>query len=418
MALTRAEAEGILKEFYLPVAREQLNTQTVLLDRIDQNSDNVEGLEVVLSLHVRRNPGKGARLDNEDLPTAGNQKHIKSRVGMRYNYLRGQVTGPTLAAAKTDRGSFLRPMENEMSGAVTNSREDINRQLFGTSDGVISLLEDTGSSTTVTLLSTQTDEANQVKIRQIHEGDIVDIGDPTAGTLAAAQARASERTVLSVDPDNFTFVISGAAINVVAGDAVFIHGSAGSPVGSEQRELTGLQTIVSDTGELFNVDPAVWSMWKSTVSANGGVLRSTTEGLVQSTIQRKTNVSDSKTINLALSSYGVMQNYYNQLASRRQIVDKVDIGGGYQGLFIDTLFGRVPFTHDKDCPANSMFLLDTAHLNINQSSDWEMMGEDGSKLSRVPNRDAYEFTLFKYAELTTDMRNAHAIVKDLQEDSE
>lgn len=417
MALTRAEAEGILKEFYLPVAREQLNTQTVLLDRIDQNSDNVEGLEVVLSLHVRRNPGKGARLDNEDLPTAGNQKHIKSRVGMRYNYLRGQVTGPTLAAAKTDRGSFLRPMENEMSGAVTNSREDINRQLFGTSDGVISALADTGSSTTVTLLASQTVEARQVKIRQIHEGDRVDIGQ-NDGTLAGAQATASDREVLSVDPDAFTFVISGAAIDVAAGDCVFIHGSAGSPVGDEQRELTGLQSIVSDTGELFGVDPATWSMWKSTVSENGGTLRSTTEGLVQSTIQRKTNVSDSKTVNLALSSYGVMQNYYNQLASRRQIVDKVDIGGGYQGLFIDTLFGRVPFTHDKDCPANSMFLLDTAHLTINQSSDWEMMGEDGSKLSRVPNRDAYEFTLFKYAELTTDMRNAHAVIRDLQEDSE
>lgn len=418
MALTRAEAEGILKEFYLPVAREQLNTQTVLLDKVSQNSDNVEGLEVVLSLHVRRNPGKGARLDNEDLPTPGNQKHIKSRVGMRYNYLRGQVTGPTLAAAKTDRGSFLRPMENEMSGAVTNSREDINRQLFGTSDGVVSLLQNTGSSNTVTLLSTQTDEANQVKIRQIHEGDLVDIGDPTAGTRAASQARAAGREVLTVNQDNFTFTISGAAVDVAAGDAVFISGSGGSVTGDEQRELTGLQTIVSDTGELFDVNPSTYSIWKSTVSENGGVLRSTTEGLIQSTIQKKTNVSDSKTVNLALSSYGVMQNFYNQLASRRQIVDKVDIGGGYQGLFIDTLFGRTPFTHDKDAPANQIFLLDTSHLTINQSSDWEMMGEDGSKLSRVPNRDAYEFTLFKYAELTTDMRNAHAVIFDLQEDSE
>ncbi len=416
MALTRAEAEGILKEFYLPVAREQLNTQTVLLDKVSQNSDNVEGLEVVLSLHVRRNPGKGARLDGETLPAAGNQKHIKSRVGMRYNYLRGQVTGPTLAAAKTDRGSFLRPMENEMSGAVTNSREDINRQLFGTSDGVISYLADTGASTTVTLLGTQTDEANAVKIRQIHEGDIVDIG-PNDGTLAGAQTRANGATVVSVDQDAFTFVIS-VSINVVAGDAVFIHGSAGAASDDEQRELTGLQTIVSATGELFSVDPTTYSIWRSTVSENGGTLRSTTEGLVQSTIQRKTNVSDSKTIKLALSSYGVMQNYYNQISTRRQIVDKVDIGGGYQGLFIDTLFGRVPFTHDKDCPANLMFLLDTAHLTINQSSDWEMMGEDGSKLSRVPDKDAYEFTLFKYAEFTTDMRNAHALIKDLQEDSE
>lgn len=48
-------------------------------------------------------------------------------------------------------------------------------------------------------------------------------------------------------------------------------------------------------------------------------------------------------------------------------------------------------------------------------SDWEFMDEDGSVLSRVGGVDAYEATLFKYHELTTDMRNAHGIITDLTE---
>ena len=39
--------------------------------------------------------------------------------------------------------------------------------------------------------------------------------------------------------------------------------------------------------------------------------------------------------------------------------------------------------------------------------------EDGAVLNRVPNVDAYEGTLFLYAELATDGRNSHALVKDL-----
>jgi hypothetical protein len=48
-------------------------------------------------------------------------------------------------------------------------------------------------------------------------------------------------------------------------------------------------------------------------------------------------------------------------------------------------------------------------------SDWEFMEEDGSVLFRVSNSDAYEATLFKYAELATDQRNTHGLIKDITE---
>ena len=48
-------------------------------------------------------------------------------------------------------------------------------------------------------------------------------------------------------------------------------------------------------------------------------------------------------------------------------------------------------------------------------SDWEFMEEDGAVLNRVSNQDAYEFTLFKYAELTTDRRNSHGLLFDITE---
>ncbi len=62
-----------------------------------------------------------------------------------------------------------------------------------------------------------------------------------------------------------------------------------------------------------------------------------------------------------------------------------------------------------------MFGLNTTRLIEFYSSDWEWMDQDGAVLSRVPNVDAYEATLFKYAEFATDARNAHFKLVDLTE---
>lgn len=404
MALSKTTAEGILKERYLPVVREQLNSKTMLLNQIERSSRNVEGLEVVQSLHIGRNPGIGARKELEQLPDPGNQSYVKSRTDLKYNYARSAVSGPLMKATRTDVGSWVRAVASEQRGMVTDLRNDVNRQLFGTSDGVIAQLADTASSTTVTLHA----DATTVQARQIHEGMKVDIG-----TVANPTLKAQGRTVTSVNVAAKTFVISGSAIDAAATDFVFVSGNGGS--GADQREITGLQTIIGNTGTLHGVDSSTYSAWKSTVDDNSGTPRAATEGLFQTVLDEIDAVSGGEDVDLIVTSSGVMRNFYNQLASRRQIVNENRIQGGFKAVSIVTTRGETNFVQDKDCPQGTAFLLDTDHLTFNEASDWEFMDDDGSILSRLANTDAYEFTLYKYAELTTDMRNAHGIILDLEE---
>ena len=70
---------------------------------------------------------------------------------------------------------------------------------------------------------------------------------------------------------------------------------------------------------------------------------------------------------------------------------------------------------DRDAPANQMYFINPSHVTHFVMSDWEFMEEDGAVLNRVSNQDAYEFTLFKYAELTTDRRNSHGLLYDITE---
>ena len=77
---------------------------------------------------------------------------------------------------------------------------------------------------------------------------------------------------------------------------------------------------------------------------------------------------------------------------------------------------EAPITWDRDAPNNTAYGLRMKNITEFRASDWEWANEDGAVLQRVIGYDAYEAFLFKYAELTTDKRNAHGYVTDLIED--
>lgn len=402
MSLNRSTASGALKEFYLPAVREQLQSAIKFLRMIETNSDNVEGEEAVLSLHVRRNAGVGARKDGGALPPAGNQKYVKQRVPIRQNYAQIQISGPAMRSMKSDRGSFVRALNSETKGAMTDLRKDVNRQLFGTSDGVLVAVGAGSTTTVITFAATATD----VQKRHIEVGSLVDIGTASPFTSVGVA-----REVTAVTATTFT-VTPAFAVAPAAADSVVRHGSGGS--GSDQKELTGIQDIVSDTGTLFGVDPSVEPVWKSTVLGNSGTLRQFTENLAAQGLHQVT-IAGGDEVNLIVTSDGVHRAYSNNLTALKRFPKTLNLDGGYAALSITAGGGEVPLVWDVDAPNNTAFGLDTDRLMQHQRSDWDWMDEDGAILSRVSGFDAYEATLFKDHELTTDKRNAHVRFNDLLE---
>lgn len=392
MGLDTTTGSDALKELYLPPARDQLNSKVFLLSQIEKNTKDVEGSEAVLSLHVTRNSGIGSRAENTDLPTAGNQGYKKARVGLKSHYGRIQVTGKAMRAMKSDMGSFVRAVESEMKGVLTDLRSDINRQLFGTSDGVIAASTNGASSNTFTYAS----GTSAAAIRQISVGMKIDLGDSTPFTDLA-----TNRTVTAVTSTTFTF--DGAAVDTTASTKVVRAGNGGS--GGAQVEITGLQTIVDSSGTLFGVDPSSYPSWAATETAVSG---SITENAIEKAIH-DVDIAGNGAVKLALTTHGVQRAYSALLTSLKRFNTPLELKGGYKGIAIAAggEYGELALKTEKDCPTGVMFGLDTENLVEHMSCDWEWMDDDGSVLSRVPNRDAYEAVLYKENELTTPERNAH-----------
>lgn len=403
---TLTTADSALKEDYQPAIREQLNNKVFILSQIETNSKDIEGRRAVLSLHVTRNSGVGARAELGTLPTAGSQGYVEERVSMRYNYGRLQISGPVIKAMKSDAGSFTRAVDSETKGLTTDLRRDVNRQVFGSSDGKIAQVASAVTDTSVTLTS-----PTAVQLRQIEVGMLIDVGTVANPTLRAAAVLVTAVSAAGVI--TATGTISNAATTT---DFVFRAGSGGGT--TSQKELTGLQSIVAASGTLFNVNPATTAPgWVSTVNSNSGTNRAPTELLFSQAADAAEILSGDAEINLWVTTDGVRRGLAASMLSQKRFNDTVELKAGYSGIAINTGGSSTPsaLVWDRDCPANKAFGLATSHLFQFQESDWDFMDQDGAVLSRVSGLDAYEAILFKYHELTTDQRNAHALISDLVE---
>lgn len=419
MPATLSTVDAILKDDYKEYL-DNLNNANFILSQVETRKDTVQGRIARHAVHLGRSSGVGARAENGTLPTAGNQAFATVPVPVRYVYGRIQLSGPTIKQAVTDRGAFIDALDAEMEGIKNDAMKDVNRQLWGTSNGVIAQCGTTTAATTVVLAST----TGTTALRQLFfdGGMVVDIG-----TVASPTTVASARTITSVDETNKTIAISGAAVTTSASHFVFRSGAGGASSntgqpGDGQVELTGLQTIVDDSAVLHTINPSSQPKWKAYVNSNSGTNRSITETLITGSIM-KTLTNSGKKPSLLVSAEGVNLAISNLLLSLKRNMEQTSLKGGYAGIqfYSPSVSGKgdeapTALYADFDCPNNRLYGINPDVLVYHQVGDgFQFMDLDGAVMNRKPDTDAYEATLYAYGELACKQRNAHFVIKDITE---
>lgn len=405
MAATLATITPYLKEVYQGRIREQLNTSITALTRILRSSSGVTnetgGKYVTFPVHTRRNSGVGSRLESEALPTPGQQGYAAARIGLKYAYGGLQLTGQMIALSDSDAKSFARGLDTEVTGLQNDVKKDINRQIYADGTGTIAVVNGVVSSTTIPV--------NDARLFQIGENlDLI-----TLPSTVAQAGRVVQSVSLAAGANTVT--VSGAAITTVVGQILVRSGSG--PSASGNREITGFGAIVSNTGALYNIDPAVEPQWASVVDANGGTTRALSES-------RMITMADNIRVNggnttVIFQSLGVRRAYFNLLSQQRQVVNSQDFKGGFTGLAFTTDNGEIPAVVDVDAPLNTQWFMNEDDLTFYRDEEWHWLDRDGSMWKQVRDTngdyDAYYARLVEYHELGTDRRNTHGVIKDIQE---
>lgn len=395
---TMTVVDSILKEIYEPKLRDQLQSDTVTMKRVEKTSEGVThdvgGKYVVFPIRTRRNHGIGARNENEALPNPKSQKYAAARVKLAYLYGAASLTGQTMELAEKNPQAFASALQQEMEGLRQTLAKDMNRQIYGTSLGALASITADGANT-VTVDSTQ----------YLEVGMQIDVYDITGVT-----SKFTNREITAINTSTKVVTYDGADGTAVATDIIVRNGSV-------NKETIGFKQIVSASGTLYNIDPTVEPVWKSTVSDNGGANRALSEGLMIKLVDDIRTQGGNTTV--IFTSLGVRRAYFQLLVQQRRYTNTQKFEGGFDGLAFTTDWGDIPLISDFDCQPNRGYFVNEKELKQYEESDWSFMNRDGSNWQRIIDSagsyDAYQTMMFRYCQLGTHRRNSHGLLADITE---
>jgi len=154
---TLTTAANILKEVYEPKVRDQLQSEVITISRIERTnegveSDSVGGKYVRFGVRVKRNHGIGSRNEMEALPNPKTQDYRDANLRLSYGYGAIQLSGQSFELAESNVQAFASVLDQEMEGIKEGLKKETNRQVYGTSQGVLAVA---ASGTTTTFVTTR-----------------------------------------------------------------------------------------------------------------------------------------------------------------------------------------------------------------------------------------------------------------------
>jgi len=401
MPASLTTAAAVLKELYEPGLVEQLNVEVIGLRRIEKTSEGVSadvgGRYVRFATRVRRNQGLGYRQELEQLPTGGQQGYAVAQVGLKFGYGRLRLSGQLMELAESNEQAFVNAMEEEVDGLKNDVLKDSARIFYGDGTGALATGTVTAAAAnTVTVSSTQ----------YLEVGQVVDYVTPAGAVVAA------NRNITAINTTTGVVTLDGAAFAQTSGNILVRQGS-GPVSGTVFREPNGLKSIVTSTGALYNIDPAVEPVWAAIVDSNGGTNRPLSETLMIANVH-KARMNGGRT-SVIFTGLGVMRSYFNLLSQQRRFTNTKEFEGGYSGLAFTAGGGEIPVVEDTDAPTNTMYGIDEKTLKFYRDKPWHFPQPDGSMWKWVHDYDAWETLLRQYWEIGVKKRNANWVIRDITE---
>lgn len=391
--VTLATADNALKEVYLGVVSEQLNTSiNPLLAKIKQTTSDVWGKEIRKLAPYGLNGGIGTGSEDGDLPTAAGNTYAQFVLDLKNLYGRIEISDKAVRASASSAGAFVNLLNAEMEGLIKASSFNFGRMLYGDGSGKLAgIVENTTNTITVD------------SCINLVEGMVVDIVS-SAGVQVASAMR-----IVSINRGTKTVTVSGALSNGAFDDGTYalcVQGSYG-------KELTGLGAIFKDTGTLYGLNRATygWMVPYMTNIANGENKTQITDIYMQRAIDNLEENADSK-VDFIVCSAGVKRNYQEYFNSYRTNVDIMELTGGYKAIS----YNGIPLVSDRFVKPNTMYLLNTAEFKLHQLCDWNWLaGEDGRVIKQNQGKPTYSATLVKYADIICDKPSGQAMIEGILE---
>lgn len=386
--VTINNADKVLKEVYLAVLSNQLDSQTnAFYNMIQKGSQEVQAGYANVVARYGINGGIGSPAETADLPKASSNTYVKFRAEMRNIYGTIEISDKALRTTSNNPDALVNVLNDEMSGLLEAAKFNFARMLFQTGNGALCIVGDT----------TDPDLAqNCIPVdttKNAIEGMLIDV------VGSNGQKKLEGQRIIGVERGQglIKLAISIATYNLEQGDTVTLQDSYNS-------EIYGIPYIFDKSlntlyGAVRINNPYLYPTQKEASSISSD--------LIQQTLDDIEEAGGSNT-NLIVCSYDVRRAYFAHLAQTRMNIDYMNLDGGFKALS----YNGIPVVADRFAPNKNMYFLNTNDFKLVQLNDWSWLeGSTGKVLRQMDNKAVYTATLVKYANLVCSRPIGQGMIK-------
>lgn len=379
------------------VLQENFPKFSVLLDELrrDTNRRNFSGSQVRVPLIL--NPTQMAHGLSEtgtiNTPKVihTNQAHITmARVAHPVSF-----SPDLMQASKNDITSFAEASRLRMQQAESALGRLENEMLNGTSDGKLTGIVGTGSTSVVTV-STNTNSF------QLYAGRVIDIAATSGGAL---ETSGSSRTIVSTTFTASTQSITlDAAVTFTSSDSVYVAGSFG-------QAIQGIQSVYATTGTFENIDKATVTGWQGTDGRGGDTTSADLSISILDGAERRVKTTG-QSPDFYIGDPAVLDKFGQSLLTQsRWAGDKGQLETGWEGIQYRSKLLIPEFDH-LPLAVTGINKASLQMYGYNQGPEWDDL--DGSLFKRISSRSLpVEAWLVDYVQLGAHRCNTTVFVKNL-----
>lgn len=390
MALSTVQTlEEALKTLYLEPLIKTIDTGSgPVFAKIDKNSKNVVGEDIKFALQYGRHGGIGARGESDDLPAPSPRKYKQGVTSTKNLYGRISFSEKLMKISKNNAASFADQVSTQMEDITVDIRDMMRRNFMSKSDGIMGQVK--------TAVTAGKNVVVKGKIKTFYVGQVVDFF-----TLAGTTQTKTAEAKMIVDVDYATNTISFADnVTVGADDYISLAGNYG-------KELIGLKEILTKDSTIYGIDRSKNKWYNPFVfdKKTGGNTVAFNSLYLQEAIDEIEDFVGEKPDFITCDA-GVHRAYMAEQLTYKRNIEYTKIDGGVEIVS----YNKIPISKEKYMDPNTLYLINTKDLTLAQVADWGWMDADGSILSRVAEKAAYEATLTKYADLICRRPSAQALI--------
>ena len=388
MAVTLAYLNETLQHDYLPGFKSQINEESSYFYKLmEKNTDPALGADETFLVTFGRSGGVGNRAEDGDLPTAKAAGRKQISVAPKNFFARIALSERLIKSGKTG-AAFVNALDLEMQEIFRDSKDSLNRQMFGDGTGVL--------TTVKTGVTADTFVVNDAKF--LAENMVIDILDVTDGTTYIKESALIE----AVDDETNTITID-SSVTVDVGDKIITHGSY-------NLEITGLNKIMTADNSIYGLDRTT-NKWFNprTLTCSDAVLLD--DDMMEKAVQKSSLKSGKKPeiILAGFTAYRTLKNYLSQYQRYSEMATRYDAG------HVTMSYDSIPVEQDMFQSDNVMDFLNIQDtfslLSIGELFSWSDL--DGSVLKHVAGKAQYEAFLSSYAEIMCTQPNKNVRIKGI-----